>query len=187
MKVNETTELAPKGSTWDFAYDMFRKFFRKKTGLSWDEASSVGDVGDTATKTDGRRDSGVDVSLGTHDQGHVGLGLQDIATIAITRKPFTYVPTNTQDLAYIDEKYANRYGEGWLPQPRAVMASSQDGKVESEEDLMNEEPGDEHDETSAVEVMEGLEEERAQEHQEVKADEGNDEVTGEMDGVAEVK
>lgn len=167
MKVNETTELAPKGSTWDFAYDMFRKFFRKKTGLGWDEARGVGGVGATAKKTDRRRDSGVVVRLDTGDQDHVGLGLQDTATVAITRKLFKYLPIDTQDLAYIDKKYANRYGEDWLPQPRAVMASSQDGKVESEEDLMNEDLGDVQDETSAVEMMEGLEDERAQEDQRV--------------------
>lgn len=102
-------------------------------------------------KADVRRDSGV------------GLELEDVDTVAIFSKPFAYVPTSTQDLADMDKKYSNRYGEGWLPQPRAIMASSQDGKIESEEDLMVEELADEQDESGVAEMMDGVEDERAQE------------------------
>lgn len=32
-----TLEIAPPGSTWDFAWDMFRKIFEKKCGRRWKE------------------------------------------------------------------------------------------------------------------------------------------------------
>jgi len=156
LKVKETTELAPKGSTWEFAYDMFKKFFRKKTGLSWEDASCGLNGGDHCVETDARRDSGV------------GLSLEDVDTVAIFSKPFAYVPTSTQDLADVEKKYTNRYGEGWLPQPQAIMASSQDGKIESEEGLMSGGLADEQDESGVAEMMDGVEDERARGDEEME-------------------
>lgn len=34
--------LAPEGSTFEFAMDMFKKFFRKKTGLAWEDVDKDG-------------------------------------------------------------------------------------------------------------------------------------------------
>lgn len=107
-------------------------------------------------ETDARRDSGV------------GLSLEDVDTVAIFSKPFAYVPTSTQDLADVEKKYTNRYGEGWLPQPQAIMASSQDGKIESEEGLMSGGLADEQDESGVAEMMDGVEDERARGDEEME-------------------
>lgn len=33
--------LAPPGSTFDFAWDMFRKFFKKRVGVDWEDRESA--------------------------------------------------------------------------------------------------------------------------------------------------
>jgi len=164
----ETIELAPKGCTWDFAYDMLRKFFLKKTGMSWEDALS-GDVGGDAQKNE-RWDSGIDMNpgCGCAISGKARLGVVDEMsvddhagasfpgtlrtpnlerphstttpdTIATSPLPFTYTPNSTEHLDYFGKKYANRYGEDWLPAstPQPVSPSSQEGKIESEEVLMD--------------------------------------------------
>jgi len=35
------TQLAPPGSTFDFAFTMFNKFFHKRVGVSWDDREQV--------------------------------------------------------------------------------------------------------------------------------------------------
>lgn len=35
------TQLAPPGSTFDFAFTMFNKFFQKRVGVSWDDRDSL--------------------------------------------------------------------------------------------------------------------------------------------------
>lgn len=184
----ETIELAPKGSTWDFSYDMLKKFFRKKTGMRWEDTVFGG--GNNGVAKNARRDSGVGMSAGDGKSGNVGLGLVDAMhvddarstpstfrtaysagststqsqfsptattdTIATTPQPFTYIPTKPEDLAYFDKRYANRYGEDWLPAPRAVSVSSQDGKIESEEMLMDTE--EKEPQPDVAEILDTVEE-----------------------------
>lgn len=60
-KASETTILAPAGSSFEFAMDMFRKVFRKKTGLNWDEVKiGHGFQGtNSGVPTNGSRDSSI--------------------------------------------------------------------------------------------------------------------------------
>ena len=134
MKTQETTEFAPKGSTWDFAYTMFKKFFQKKTDLCWEQA--LNGSADNAVDAESRRDGGVDLSSCRQESHATGLGVEDANAIVASHQPFRYIPAHVGELAYFEKKYANRYGEDWLPTPRAVVASSQHGKLESEEMLM---------------------------------------------------
>ena len=129
----EILELAPRGSTWDFAYDAFRNFFRSKTGTTFDEAMNPSGM------LQNRRDSGVAFSQCSpipdiKEQGKDAAQdlpeftsireINDTAvpTLATTvlkdeirRKPFRYVPESIQDLKDMDRKYASRCGEQWLP------------------------------------------------------------------------
>lgn len=60
-RASETMTLAPEGSTFEFAMDIFRKFFRKKTGVAWDDPKSGSRLtnGDLDLRTGSKRDSGV--------------------------------------------------------------------------------------------------------------------------------
>ncbi|KAK5364833.1 hypothetical protein LTR20_008769 [Exophiala xenobiotica] len=44
------TQLAPPGSTFDFAFTMFNKFFHKRVGVSWDDREQVKKVDESAAR-----------------------------------------------------------------------------------------------------------------------------------------
>jgi len=90
----EPITLAPKGSTWEFAIDAFKKMFVKKTGIAWEDALSGT-----------RRDSGI--SMATPSE----IAKED-ETFASDK--FRYIPNTSVSLEKIRKQYKQHLGEDWL-------------------------------------------------------------------------
>lgn len=57
-RASETTTLAPEGSTFEFAIDVFKKFFRKKTGLEWENVNHTHNSGNVVNRKDDAASAG---------------------------------------------------------------------------------------------------------------------------------
>lgn len=128
--------LIPMGSSFDTAFKVFCTFFKRKTGVSWEEAkqgsvsvaiceSNTQDVNNESkglTRTQSPNSgSSTEVSdragVAVNATGTLGASFfkSSPQTTEEQSKPFRYVPNAAEDLQEISNAYAERYREKWLP------------------------------------------------------------------------
>jgi hypothetical protein len=116
--------LAPPGSTFDFAWDIFRKFFKKRVGIDWEDREAMmkkHDLDGDERKIrgeDGARDDDFFDCFGpvvVKRQGDCG-GEADVEAVGgMQRKPSVTMLRNVNELSHNDltEAQAKTPEGGW--------------------------------------------------------------------------
>lgn len=140
-----TDVLVPIDSSWDTAHGEFCRFFKRKTGLFWEQAKRG-----SHAATD-REDDVVGHIASPKSSSLVKAPLPEVMTDAPLHptpalnatssfgasffnpsvplssqrsNPFRYVPNATEDLQEISNAYAERYRENWLPSHAEIRPSA---------------------------------------------------------------
>ncbi|KAJ9624619.1 hypothetical protein H2204_010801 [Knufia peltigerae] len=108
------TQLAPPGSTFDFAFTMFNKFFQKRVGVSWDDRESLREMAQAnrsedkiALQSDGTSDGRLFKFFGPRvikDNGMDQLGEGEVKGVEDrVRKPSVTILVNPAENQPMDE------------------------------------------------------------------------------------
>lgn len=136
--------LVPMGSSYEIAFETFLRFFKRKTGIAWNDAKQSfdgpaqrrdGGIGlskELAAPPSSSRDALTSNSTAISPlttsvpdtTGTLGASFYQtsVQIPAAGKENFRYVPNTTKDLQEISDAYAQQYHEHWLPSHARIQA-----------------------------------------------------------------